>query len=144
VPDYVANDMSWADTGTDLVYVAAEPDVNAAGIHPGLASLTARRLDTGAVSWSTRLPDYGDAQVARSAGGNLIVIEAGAAGPPAALAADPASGRVRAKTAIASLAVTTPLRVTGGDTLLEMTSAPCPTASGPSASSAPSAGGAAG
>jgi hypothetical protein len=132
--------MTWVDTGTDLVYVAAEPDVTASGIKPGLTRLTDRRLDTGAVRWSARLPDYADAQVVRPNGASLVVIEeSGSGSQPAALSVDPASGRTDGAATLASLAVTTPLTVAGGDTLLEMTSAPCPVAAAPGASGMASA-----
>lgn len=58
VPEYVANDMSWVDTGSDLVYVSSEPDVNGSGIEPGVTRLVDRRLSTGTARWSTRLSDY--------------------------------------------------------------------------------------
>jgi outer membrane protein assembly factor BamB len=131
VPEYVANDMTWVNTGTDLVYVATESEVNAKGIHPGLTTLTDRRLGTGAVRWSARLPDYSDAQVVRPAGGNLVVTESG---PPAALAVDPATGRTDGRATLTPLVITTPLTVAGSDTLVELTSAPCLGPAAPEAS----------
>jgi len=90
-----------------------------------------------------RLPAYAAAQVVWPGGGNLIVTaESGSGARPAAIAVDPATGRTGAGTSLASLVVTTPLTVAGGDTLIEMTSAPCPLASAPGAGgAAPEAGG---
>jgi hypothetical protein len=137
VPDYVSNDMSWVNTGTGLVYVAAEPNVRIPGVQPGLTRLTDRRLDTGAVRWSAHLPDYSDAQLVWPGGGNLLAVEEPFSGPPVALAVDPATGQTDGTATLASLGITTPLTVAGGDTLLEMTSAPCPVASAPGASGSP-------
>jgi hypothetical protein len=96
------------------------------GIEPGVTELVDRRLSTGTVSWSTRLSAYSDAQAVWPAGGNLIVAEEpGTATPPTALAVDPATGKIRAAATLVSL-VSTPLTVAGGDTLMEMVSAPCP------------------
>jgi len=142
VPEHVANDMTWVNTGTDLVYIASGPDVNATGLEAGLTWLADRRLATGAVRWSVRLPDYAAAQVVRPAGGNLIVTaESGSGARPAAISVDPGTGRTGGGASLASLMVTTPLTVAGGDTLIEMTSAPCPVASAPGAAAiAPGAG----
>jgi outer membrane protein assembly factor BamB len=127
VPENVANGMTWVDTGTDLIYVASDSSA------PGVSTLVDRRLSTGAVRWSTALGTQGTyAMVVRPAGANLIVAEA--PGPPStsdvALAVDPATGHVSATAPLAA-PVEIPLTVAGGDTLMEITSAPCPVPSGP-------------
>ena len=137
VPEHVANDMTWVNTGTDLVYIATGPTVNATGIEAGLTWLADRRLATGALRWSVRLPAYAAAQVVWPGGGNLIVTaESGSGARPAAISVDPATGRTGGGTSLASLVVTTPLTVAGGDTLIELTSAACPLASAPAAGGA--------
>jgi Iap family predicted aminopeptidase len=92
-----------------------------------------RRLSTGAVRWSTTLGDDGTyAEVVRPAGPNLVVADARGVSSVsiAALAVDPATGHVNATAVLAALGEI-PLTVAGGDTLMEVTSAPCPVPSGP-------------
>jgi outer membrane protein assembly factor BamB len=126
VPESVANGFTWVDTGTDLVYVSSSAEGNVP------ARVVDRRLGTGALRWSAALGDNAYAQVVWPAGGNLIVAEApGPAGTPAAaLAVGQATGQVGAPAPLAS-PVAVPLTVTGGDTLMELTSAPCAEGPGP-------------
>ena len=121
----MANDLTWVDTGTDLVYVSSAAQASAT------AKVVDRRLDTGAVRWSTSLGGDASASVVRPAGGNLIVTEnPGPGNSSAALAVDQETGQVRATMTLASL-VNTPLAVAGGDTLMEIGSAPCAEGPGP-------------
>jgi outer membrane protein assembly factor BamB len=126
VPEAVANSLTWVDTGSDLIYVSSSPEANVP------TKVVDRRLGTGAVRWSTPLGGNAYANVVWSEGGNLIVTVAPGPGNTlaAALAVDPATGNVRAMAPLASL-VNTPLTVAGGDTLMELTSAPCAGSLGP-------------
>jgi outer membrane protein assembly factor BamB len=135
-PDYLPNPLSWVDTGTDLVYVSSEPDVNAPGVQPGLTRVTDRRLSTGAVRWSLRLGAYSSNQIVQPDGGNVLVTDQpGSGGAPAALALDAASGQIRGQAPLA-LTVNAPPTVAGGGALLEA-NAECAV---PAASGAPAAG----
>lgn len=120
IPLTVQPDMTWVDTGTDLIdvrdLVYGEP-----------ATLVDRRLSDGTARWSVTLGGLGsDATVARPAGGNLIVTKVPGNGsiPPTALAVDPATGHVRAAARLAASAASAPA-VVGGDTLLEVSTSPC-------------------
>lgn len=127
VPENVENGMTWVNTGTDLIYVSSDSSADVA------TKLVDRRLSTGAARWSTTLGGDGSyAVVVRPAGANLIVAEAPGLSSRsiAALAVDPATGHVTATAPLAALGEI-PLTVAGGDTLMEITSAPCPVPSGP-------------
>ena len=141
VPGYVASDMTWVNTGADLVYVSTEPDVRAPGIEPDLTSVVDLSLGTGTVRWSTRLGDAPGAQLAWPAGGNLVVTEEPVSRPrpPRSPSTRPPGGSAPRRR-LARLTVTTPLTVAGGDILLEMTSGGCAV---PGTSAAPAAGGSA-
>ena len=131
VPEYVANPVTWVDTGTDLVYVSSEPNEMAPGSAPVPTKLVDRRLATGAVRWSTPLSGSAGAQVVWPYGGNLVAIEEpDTSATPAALAVDLATGQIRGSASLASLVPGAPA-VAGGDTLMEMVSAPCPEAEAP-------------
>ena len=126
VPEVVANDLTWVDTGTDLVYVSSSSAAN----EP--TRVVDRQLGSGAVRWSVPLGGNAYATVVRPAGQNLVVTEAPgpASTPAAALAVDPATGQVRATAPLASQ-FSTPVTVAGGDTLMEVTSPPCAGTVGP-------------
>ncbi|MGH3279823.1 MAG: PQQ-binding-like beta-propeller repeat protein, partial [Trebonia sp.] len=126
VPENVANGVTWVDTGTDLIYVSSDPSA------PVGTKLVDRQLSTGATRWSTTLGGGGaDAVVVRPAGGNLIVADApgSLSASSLALAVNPATGKVRATALLASFS-DTPLTVTDGDTLMELTAAACPQPAG--------------
>ena len=133
VPENVANGMTWVDTGTDLIYVSSDGGADVA------TKLVDRELGTGAARWSTTFGGDGTyAVVVRPAGTSLIVADARGLSSPsfAALAVDPATGHVSASARLAALGEI-PLTVAGGDTLIEVTSAPCPVAAGPVSTASP-------
>lgn len=121
IPLTVGTDLTWVDTGTDLIYVR---DLGAG--YP--VALVDRRLSDGAVRWSTPLGGAYDAKVVGPADGNLIVAmdPRTAATPPAALAVDPATGQVRATTSLAANTEVGSLTVVGGDTLIRVAASACP------------------
>jgi outer membrane protein assembly factor BamB len=120
VTDYLPNPMSWVESGSDLVYVSSEPDVQGPGIEAGLTMLTDRRLSTGSVRWSIRLADFGpEDSVVRPDGRNLVVTGRPLQGESAGfLAADPTTGAVRAQVLVGAVEVSAP-ETAGGDTLLQ-------------------------
>ena len=109
----MANDLTWVDTGTDLVYVSSAAQASAT------AKVVDRRLDTGAIRWSTSLGGDASASVVRPAGGNLIVTEnPGPGNSSAALAVDqraswPGAGRDQGSS---SRTATTPARISSPPT----------------------------
>jgi hypothetical protein len=120
VADYLPNPMSWMKNGSNLVYVSSEPDAQGPGIDAGLTKVTDRRLSTGSVRWSIRLADFaGDDTVVRPSGRNLVVTGRPLRGESSgALAADPATGAVRAQVLFGAVAISDPVTA-GGDTLLQ-------------------------
>jgi len=128
VAAYVANDMTWVLTPTDLVYLSEyQPPESAAGA----TEVVDRRLATGAVRWSVRLLDGSDGAVVRPSGPDVLVTE-NTGGRPAVLAIDLATGHPRPATALPQITVASPV-VSGGSALLALGSPPC-AVPGPAAS----------
>lgn len=125
VTDYLPNPMSWMESGSDLVYVSSEPDARGPGIEAGLTTVTDRRLSTGSVRWSIRLAGFGaEDAVVRPGGRNLVVTGQPLQGESSgALAADPATGAVRAQVLVGAVEISAP--VTAGGVILLQAGAAC-------------------
>lgn len=120
VATFVASDMTWGVTATDLVYFMSESLTGS--VDPGVTEVVDRRLVTGAVRWSVRLPDWSAGAIAQPSGPDVLVTSF-ATGPSRILAIDVATGRSRVVTDLPQ--IPSPPVVTGGSALLALTSPPC-------------------
>ena len=114
--------VTWVLTPTDLVYFMSNSLYGAP--QPGVTEVVDRRLATGAVRWSVRLPLWsaGADAVVRPSGPDVLVTSF-AGGPAEVLAIDVATGHTRAVTRPPQIPPA-PV-VTGGDALLAVYSPPC-------------------